>query len=128
LKNYLGLKLKKFTMAALTIPPIDSTLNATNIEILYRNFNTEKPKNCKPIRIIHFNDVYNIEGHLNEPVGGAARFKTALDILRKDKNTIVLFSGDAVSPSQLSLFAKGKQMIDSMNHLGITAAAIGNSF
>ena len=102
-----------------------STLNASNVEILYRNFNPDKSKILNPIRIIHFNDVYNIEGHQNEPVGGAARFKSALDILRKDKNAIVLFSGDAVSPSQLSLFSKGRQMIESMNELGIHAAAIG---
>ena len=107
---------------------VDSTLNASNIEILYQNFNTETSNFLNQIRIIHFNDVYNIEGHANEPVGGAARFKTALDVLRKDKNAIVLFSGDAVSPSQLSLFSKGKQMIESMNQLEIAAAAIGNCF
>ena len=78
--------------------PIHSVLDS-NREVLYRNFNAEKTKTYRELRIIHFNDVYNIEGRKHEPVGGAARFKTALEILRKKKNSIVLFSGDAVSPS-----------------------------
>lgn len=111
-----------------SINPIQNepTLKKDNIEVLYRNFNPEKSPNLRKLRIIHFNDCYNIEGQKNEPVAGAARFKTALNILRKDKHSIVLFSGDAVSPSQLSLFSKGRQMIEALNKLDIAAAAIGN--
>lgn len=54
--------------------------------------------NSKTLRIIHFNDVYNIEGFDTEPFGGAARFKTAIDFFQNKKN-LVLFSGDAFSPS-----------------------------
>ncbi|CAF0939710.1 unnamed protein product [Brachionus calyciflorus] len=90
-------------------------------------FNDPKPldANSKTLRIIHFNDVYNIEGLLEEPVGGAARFKTALDFFR-NKQSLVVFSGDAFSPSTLSLFSKGNQMVDCLNKMSIHAAAIGN--
>lgn len=56
----------------------------------------------KPLRIIHFNDVYNIESGEIEPKAGAARFHTAVHALknaRPDVATLVLFSGDAFSPS-----------------------------
>lgn len=59
--------------------------------------------NAKQLRIIHFNDVYNIEGLDSEPSGGASRFKTALDFFQNKKN-LVLFSGDAFSPSTCKHF------------------------
>lgn len=51
-----------------------------------------------PVRILHFNDCYNIEAKECEPKGGASRFKTALDQHRND-HTLVLFSGDILGPS-----------------------------
>jgi 5'-nucleotidase len=53
----------------------------------------------KKLNIIHFNDVYNIENGNEEPVGGAARFLTAIERLIQQEPSIVLFSGDAISPS-----------------------------
>lgn len=50
------------------------------------------------LTILHFNDVYNIEEKEKEPVGGAARFKTKLSSLQH-LNPLVLFSGDALNPS-----------------------------
>ena len=50
------------------------------------------------VTILHFNDVYHIEERETEPVGGAARFVTAINNM-KDLNPLVLFSGDAFSPS-----------------------------
>lgn len=98
--------------------------------------------NAKQLRIIHFNDVYNIEGFDSEPSGGASRFKTALDFFQNKKN-LVLFSGDAFSPStciyfnylnnfsylffvQVSLFSKGAQMVECLNKFNINAAVVGN--
>ncbi len=57
----------------------------------------------KKLNIIHFNDVYNIEPNKSEPVGGASRFISALDDLTKEAPTIVMFSGDALSPSSSRL-------------------------
>ena len=54
--------------------------------------------NFKKLTIIHFNDVYNIEPRDKDPVGGAARFKTAIDDFLNDR-PLVLFSGDALAPS-----------------------------
>ena len=50
------------------------------------------------LTILHFNDVYNIEEKTNEPVGGIARFKTALDSFA-NLNPLILFSGDLFEPS-----------------------------
>ena len=56
-------------------------------------------ENDKKLRIIAFNDVYNIEPAKDEPVGGAARFKAVLDEIRSEKPCLILFAGDALSPS-----------------------------
>ncbi|XP_055387201.1 mannosylglucosyl-3-phosphoglycerate phosphatase isoform X2 [Condylostylus longicornis] len=53
----------------------------------------------KPLTILHYNDVYNIEEiSSKEPVGGAARFCTAIKSF-EDLDPIVLFSGDAFFPN-----------------------------
>lgn len=52
----------------------------------------------KVLNILHFNDVYNIESGTQEPVGGAARFLTALKSF-KHLDPMVLFSGDIFAPS-----------------------------
>jgi 2',3'-cyclic-nucleotide 2'-phosphodiesterase (5'-nucleotidase family) len=58
------------------------------------------PNEVKKINIIHFNDVYNVEENSKEPVGGAARFVNAIEKLNaSDESTMVIFSGDALSPS-----------------------------
>ena len=62
------------------------------------------------LTLIHFNDVYNVESReKEEPVGGAARMRTAIKQY-SDKNPLILFSGDCFAPSirkylLLSLFA-----------------------
>jgi len=50
------------------------------------------------LTILHYNDVYNIESRVTEPVGGAARFCTAIKSF-SHLNPLVLFSGDIFSPS-----------------------------
>ena len=57
--------------------------------------------NKKELTIIHFNDVYEIEEEKTEPIGGAARFCTALELEQSKNKTknLVLFSGDGFSPS-----------------------------
>ncbi len=57
----------------------------------------------KHLKIIHFNDVYNIEGQTKEPLGGAARFLTLIKYLKSSSPCLVLFSGDAFSPSSCKL-------------------------
>lgn len=61
--------------------------------------NPEQIEGEKTFSIIHFNDIYNIESRESEPVGGAARFITALEYLVAKNPSLVFFSGDALSPS-----------------------------
>lgn len=77
------------------------------------------------IRVIHFNDVYDIDPGEKDPIGGVARFKTAVDAHRNDK-TLTLFSGDVFSPSLLSQTYKGEQMVVPINSLNIDVACLGN--
>lgn len=50
------------------------------------------------LSIVHFNDVYEVQERGKEPVGGAARFKTRVESIRK-LNPLVVFSGDCLNPS-----------------------------
>ncbi|CAH1162955.1 unnamed protein product [Phaedon cochleariae] len=76
--------------------------------------------------ILHFNDVYNVEPRqAPEPVGGAARFCAALKGYQH-LHPLVLFSGDAFSPSMLSTFTKGEQMVPVLNDCGTHCAVLGN--
>jgi 5'-nucleotidase len=75
---------------------------------------------------LHFNDVYNVEPRLSpEPVGGAARFCTAIKSFQH-LHPLVLFSGDAFSPSMLSTYTKGEQMVPVLNDIGTHCAVLGN--
>ena len=121
----------------------------SNREVIFEE--TKPCKLKKSLRIIHFNDVYNIEGQSAEPVGGAARFYTAVRTLAREKPSLIVFSGDAISPSAckhsifffgrfiyiihlccvpyiliVSIFTKGSHMIETLNELHIHAAAVGN--
>ncbi|CAH8581447.1 unnamed protein product [Dicrocoelium dendriticum] len=79
------------------------------------------------LNILHFNDVYNVEGQNVEPVAGAARFRTALMAHGAGEDScIVLFSGDALSPSIISNITQGKHMPTILNDLFIDCAVVGN--
>lgn len=110
---------------------------------------------AEKITILHFNDVYNIESQDREPVGGAARMRTALKGY-SDRNPLILFSGDALAPSirknhqfplsqlrrekkrpwlnefqflifpPVSTFTKGEQMGPVLNKFGTNCAVFGN--
>lgn len=97
-----------------------------NRSLIYEDLDLDPNVFEKKLRIIHFNDVYNIEEGKVEPVGGASRFYTAIEDLKKEGPALIAFSGDALSPSTLSIFSKGNQMIDALNELNIHAAGIGN--
>ncbi|KAK6633160.1 hypothetical protein RUM43_012904 [Polyplax serrata] len=77
------------------------------------------------ITILHYNDTYNIESRNVEPVGGAARFSTAMKSFNY-LNPLILFSGDIFSPSMLSTVTKGEQMVAVLNELNTHCAVFGN--
>ncbi|KAG9508535.1 yfkN, partial [Fragariocoptes setiger] len=76
------------------------------------------------VTIIHFNDCYNVEPTENES-SGAAGFLTAINQYRH-LNPLILFSGDIISPSFMSTFTKGEQMIDVLNSIKVDCAVFGN--
>ena len=95
--------------------------------------------------LLHFNDVYNIspvpppvgkkekiepvdatsKNPIGEPIGGAARFATALKNVQDNckmnygTKATVIFSGDFVGPSLESTVTKGGHMIQLLNVLGV---------
>ena len=75
--------------------------------------------------ILHFTDVYNLKERLCEPVGGFKRFCTQV-LSHKDKDPILLFSGDALSPSLESMRTHGEHMVTALNNLGVHCAVLGN--
>lgn len=78
------------------------------------------------LNIIHFNDVYNVEEQKSEPVAGAARFLTAVKQYNIKDNSLVLFSGDALSPSMISTVTQGRHMPYILNAIGVQCAVLGN--
>lgn len=75
------------------------------------------------ITIIHFNDCYNVEP--GPKSSGAAGFLTAVNQFRH-LQPLILFSGDILSPSFMSTFTKGEQMIPVLNDIGVDCAVFGN--
>ncbi|KAJ2783480.1 hypothetical protein H4R18_001689 [Coemansia javaensis] len=83
----------------------------------------------KTLRILHFNDVYNVSADVREPVGGATRFAGLLNSLQDNAAagpTLTLFSGDAFFPSLESTFTMGDHMRAVLNELRIDASVFGN--
>ncbi|XP_073972229.1 5'-nucleotidase isoform X2 [Rhodnius prolixus] len=79
------------------------------------------------ITILHYNDVYNVEKRKNADEGGASRMCTAFKkCCAPGENPLVLFSGDAFSPSMLSTCTKGAQMVPVLNAFGTHCAVFGN--
>lgn len=56
------------------------------------------------LTILHYNDIYNVDANSSrEPIGGAARFLTAIKSF-SDLKPLILFSGDAFSPSMRKFY------------------------
>lgn len=62
-----------------------------------------------PLCILHFNDVYELAPNA-QGGGGAARFQSLISKVRRDTAvpSVTLFSGDALSPSLLSVSGGGR--------------------
>lgn len=100
--------------------------NAASEFSVYSKENSTKHRPEDGITILHFNDVYNVDSTTQqEPIGGAARFLTAMKSF-KDSDPLVLFSGDAFSPSMLSFFTQGEEMVPVLNSVGTKCAVFGN--
>ena len=78
------------------------------------------------VTLLHFTDIYNLPSRRwREPVGGAARLQSLLESYAHT-DPLVLFSGDALSPSLESQATNGSHMLDALNKLGVSAAVPGN--
>ena len=76
------------------------------------------------VTLLHFTDVYHLAARKRrEPVGGAARLHT---LLKSFPDALILFSGDALSPSLESQTSQGAHMVDALNKLAVDAAVLGN--
>ena len=76
---------------------------------------------------IHFNDVYEITESSKNPVGGASRFQGLVKQLKSELgNPMIVFSGDAFSPSVISSITGGTHMPPILNEIGIEIATLGN--
>ena len=75
------------------------------------------------LTLLHFNDVYEVQSRVREPIGGVARF---IEKLRQYPDAVTLFSGDALAPSLLSTVTKGEHMVKFLNMMNISAACMGN--
>ena len=90
-----------------------------------KSFSKMEPKK---FTILHFNDVYEIqedESPHSGILGGVARFNTLVHS-HDHLNPLIFFSGDLWSPSKLSVLFEGKQCVEGINSLNISAACLGN--
>jgi 2',3'-cyclic-nucleotide 2'-phosphodiesterase (5'-nucleotidase family) len=84
--------------------------------------------------ILQINDVYEIAPLEGGKAGGLARVaQVRQDLLKKNPNTFTVLAGDFVSPSLLGALSdetgtrlKGKQMIETLNVLGLDYVTFGN--
>ena len=91
-------------LQSLKIRPKRKNTPLSNIfKILFPSLSFKGPANdsgnmSEVLTILHFNDVYNIEGQKDEPMGGAARMQTYIKS-QQGLDPLLLFSGDALNPS-----------------------------
>ena len=84
------------------------------------------------LRILHFNDCYNIqENPKKDYKGGSARFVTLMKHYQEQArgegiDSLTLFSGDLMGPSLLSSMFEGEQMANAIKLCGVEVACIGN--
>lgn len=69
--------------------------------------NTEPKKGV--LNIVHFNDVYEVRESDKHVCGGAPRFVSLVHSF-KDKNPLVLFSGDLWNPSKRKIGILGTSL------------------
>ena len=79
------------------------------------------------LTVLQINDAYAIEPVDDGKRGGMARLATLVKELRaKNPNTLFLLGGDFLSPSVLSTYLKGRQMIAVLDAIGMDAVTFGN--
>jgi 2',3'-cyclic-nucleotide 2'-phosphodiesterase (5'-nucleotidase family) len=82
---------------------------------------------------LHLNDVYEIGALENGKTGGLARVSTVKqNLLKENPNVFTVMAGDFLSPSVIGTLKyegagiKGRQMVETMNALGVNLVCFGN--
>ena len=79
------------------------------------------------VTLLQVNDVYQFAPVDQNSKGGLARVLTLKkSIQQQNPNTLLLLSGDTISPSVESITYKGAQMIDAWNAVGLDYSTFGN--
>ncbi len=85
------------------------------------------------ITFLQMNDVYEMSPTASDNVGGLARVATIRkNLLAANPNTITVLAGDFISPSVIGTLKyegkriRGKQMVETMNALGVDYVVFGN--
>ncbi len=83
------------------------------------------PPPTNPIRFLSINDVY-VADTLADGSGGLARVATLRRRLATVGPTLLVLAGDELSPSLLSKYYGGRQMVEEFNAAGLDYATFGN--
>ena len=85
----------------------------------------EPPAPTNPLRILLVNDVYVLDT-LNDGRGGLHRVAALRERLAAEGPTLFVLAGDVLSPSLLSKYFGGRQMVEGFNAAGLDYATFGN--
>lgn len=83
------------------------------------------PPPLNPLRLVLVNDVYVLDT-LSDGMGGLARVATVVKRVRSEGPTLFVLAGDFLSPSLLSKYYSGRQMVEGFNAAGLDYATFGN--
>ena len=79
------------------------------------------------VTFLHINDAYELEPVDGGRRGGMARLAALVKRIRgAQPHAIFTHGGDAISPSVMSTYLKGEQMIAALNAIGLDVATFGN--
>eukprot|EP00968_Pinguiococcus_pyrenoidosus_P016881 scaffold1640_cov200-Pinguiococcus_pyrenoidosus.AAC.1 len=129
-----GQKSSQNTIASIeTTPDASDDVVAAVIDLLAKKDALDDKFDSKTLRIVHFNDVYNLtprttirEGEV-KPYGGFTRFAKALkDFQAAGPKAMVVFSGDFVGPSLASAITQGTHVLAALNYLDVHYGTWGN--
>ncbi len=83
------------------------------------------PAPTNPMRFLSINDVY-VADTLNDGSGGLARVSTMRHRIQAEGPTLFVLAGDFLSPSLLSKYYSGAQMVEALNAAKLDYVTFGN--
>ncbi|HEX2218949.1 MAG TPA: metallophosphoesterase, partial [Gemmatimonadales bacterium] len=83
------------------------------------------PEPLNPVRFLLINDVY-VADTLADGSGGLARVATVRNRLADQGPLLFVLAGDVLSPSLLSKYYGGRQMVEALNAAKLDYATFGN--